>query len=71
MAKVFRLTLGSIDKFAVADDYEEMYEKRAEIDLTFAYTPVEIKELQIPGYEIEVHEIKEEKKVSKSRIKKS
>ncbi|MEC3078361.1 hypothetical protein [Bacillus tropicus] len=48
-----------------------MYEKRAEIDLTFAYTPVEIKELQIPGYEIEVHEIKEEKKVSKSRIKKS
>ena len=43
MARVFHLTLGSIEKFAVADDYEEMYEKRAEIDPTFAYTPVEIK----------------------------
>ena len=43
MARVFHLTLGSIEKFAVADDYEEMYEKRAEVDPTFAYTPVEIK----------------------------
>ncbi|MGX5634367.1 hypothetical protein [Bacillus thuringiensis] len=64
MAKVFRLTLGSIDRFAVAEDYEEMYEKRAEIDPTFAYTPVEIKELYVEGYEI-----KAEKK--NSRVKKS
>ncbi|WP_410993226.1 hypothetical protein [Bacillus cereus] len=71
MAKIFRLTLGSIEKFAVADDYEEMYEKRAEIDPAFAYTPVEIKELQISGYEIKAYEIKEEKNVSKSRVKKS
>ncbi|MGG1344149.1 hypothetical protein ABE244_27035 [Bacillus toyonensis] len=62
MAKVFRLTLGSIDRFAVAEDYDEMYEKRAEIEPTFAYTPVEIQELQIPGYELEAHEIKEESK---------
>ncbi|HFJ9285028.1 hypothetical protein CN345_21985 [Bacillus thuringiensis] len=66
MARVFHLTLGSIEKFAVAADYEEMYEKRAEIDPTFAYTPVEIKELCVEGYEI-----KAEKKVSKSRGKKS
>ncbi|AFQ28140.1 hypothetical protein P4493_28735 [Bacillus thuringiensis] len=66
MARVFHLTLGSIEKFAVADDYEEMYEKRAEVDPTFAYTPVEIKELCVEGYEI-----KAEKKVSKSRVKKS
>ncbi|MED2748972.1 hypothetical protein P4278_23675 [Bacillus thuringiensis] len=64
MAKVFRLTLGSIDRFAVAEDYEEMYEKRAEIDPTFAYTPVEIKELYVEGYEI-----KAEKK--NLRVKKS
>lgn len=60
MAKVFRLTLGSIDKFAVAEDREEMYEKRAEIDPTFAYTPVEIQPLHVYGYEIEAHEIKKE-----------
>ncbi|MGQ0452052.1 hypothetical protein ACT4UM_01565, partial [Bacillus sp. SS-TM] len=60
MAKVFRLTLGSIDKFAVAEDREEMYEKRAEIDPTFAYTPVEIQPLHVDGYEIEAHEIKKE-----------
>ncbi|MCQ6307067.1 MULTISPECIES: hypothetical protein [Bacillus cereus group] len=71
MARVFHLTLGSIEKFAVADDYEDMYQKRAEVDPAFAYTPVEIKEMQIPGYEIEAYEIKEEKKVSKSRVKKS
>ncbi|KFN03720.1 hypothetical protein D0U04_07830 [Bacillus clarus] len=57
MAKVFRLTLGSIDKFAVAEDYEEMYEKRAEVDPTFAYTPVEIQLLHVDGYEIEAHKV--------------
>ncbi|MGQ3740855.1 hypothetical protein, partial [Bacillus sp. Fil] len=57
MARVFHLRLGSMEIFAVADDYEEMYEKRAEIDPTFAYTPVEIKELQISGYEVEAHKV--------------
>lgn len=66
MAKVFRLTLGSIDRFAVAEDHEEMYEKRAEVDPTFAYTPVEIKKLCVDGYEITA-----EKKMTKSRVKKS
>ena len=31
MARVFHLTLGSIEKFAVADDYEEMYEKELKL----------------------------------------
>ncbi|MED3327514.1 hypothetical protein P4409_10330 [Bacillus thuringiensis] len=61
MAKVFRLTLGSIDRFAVADNYEEMYEKRAEVDPAFAYTPVEIQELHIPSYVIGAHAILKEK----------
>ncbi|MEI4618476.1 hypothetical protein [Bacillus cereus] len=63
MAKVFRLTLGSIDRFAVAETMEDMHEKRAEIEPTFAYTPVEIQELQISGYVIEAHaDRKEERK---------
>ena len=51
MAKVFRLTLGSIDRFAVAESIEDMHDRRAEIEPTFAYTPVEIQELHIPGYD--------------------
>ncbi|MGQ7074006.1 hypothetical protein ACUN90_20290 [Escherichia sp. SP-MK2] len=60
MAKVFRLTLGSIDRFAVAESIEDMQERRAEIEPTFAYTPVEIQELHIPGYVIEAHAIPKE-----------
>ena len=60
MAKVFRLTLGSIDRFAVAESIEDMHKKRAEIDPTFAYTPVEIQELHIPSYVIEAHAIPKE-----------
>ena len=36
MAKVFRLTLGSIDRFAVAESIEDMHDRRAEIEPTFA-----------------------------------
>ncbi|WP_260869903.1 hypothetical protein [Bacillus thuringiensis] len=52
MARVFHLTLGSIEKFAVAESIEDMHDRRAEIEPTFAYTPVEIQELHIPGYVI-------------------
>ncbi|MEI4618325.1 hypothetical protein [Bacillus cereus] len=70
MARVFHVTLGSIEKFAVAESIEDMYEKRAEIDPTFAYTPVEIQELHIPGYVIEAHEIpKEEPKPVETIVK--
>ncbi|OUB10959.1 hypothetical protein BK708_17870 [Bacillus thuringiensis serovar yunnanensis] len=70
MAKVFRLTLASIDRFAVAENHNEMYERRAEIEPTFAYTPVEIQEFQIPGYVIEAHTIpKEEPKPVEKVVK--
>ncbi|MED2777619.1 hypothetical protein P4278_26305 [Bacillus thuringiensis] len=70
MAKVFRLTLGSIDRFAVAESIEDMHDRRAEIEPTFAYTPVEIQELHIPGYVIEAHAIpKEETKPVETIVK--
>ncbi|MCQ6307432.1 hypothetical protein [Bacillus cereus] len=70
MAKVFRLTLGSIDRFAVAESIEDMHDRRAEIEPTFAYTPVEIQELHIPGYVIEAHAIpKEELKSVETIVK--
>ena len=68
--KVFRLTLGSIDRFAVAESIEDMHDRRAEIEPTFAYTPVEIQELHIPGYVIEAHAIpKEEPKPVETIVK--
>jgi hypothetical protein len=52
--KLFRLMMGSIEKFGVAKDAEEMFEKRAEIEPAFEYTPVQIEEVQLDGYEISV-----------------
>ncbi|MGX5634364.1 hypothetical protein [Bacillus thuringiensis] len=70
MARVFHLTLGSIEKFAVAESIEDMHDRRAEIEPTFAYTPVEIQELHIPGYVIEAHAIpKEEPKPVETILK--
>ena len=70
MAKVFRLTLGSIDRFAVAESIEDMHGRRAEIEPTFAHTPVEIQELHISGYVIEAPAIpKEETKPVKTIVK--
>ncbi|MCQ6344111.1 hypothetical protein NPM06_32200 [Bacillus cereus] len=70
MAKVFRLTLGSIDRFAVAESIEDMHDRRVEIEPTFAYTPVEIQELHLPGYVIEAHTIpKEELKSVETIVK--
>lgn len=60
--KLFRLTLGSVEKFAVAKDEEEMYENRAEVEPTFAFTPVVIQELEVEGYKIEVKPDKVAKK---------
>jgi hypothetical protein len=50
--KLFRLTLGSTEKFGVAKNEKEMYKERAEIDPTFEYTPVVIEEVEVDGYEI-------------------
>ena len=56
--KLFKLTMGSIEKFAVAKNEKEMFEKRAEVEAAFEYTPVQIDEVTLPGYEITVKAIK-------------
>ncbi|WP_179139775.1 hypothetical protein [Bacillus sp. CDB3] len=45
MAKIFRLTSGSIDRFVVAETIEDMYKRRADIEPIFVYTPVDIQEV--------------------------
>jgi hypothetical protein len=52
--KLFRLTLGSTEKFGVAKNEKEMYKERAEIDPTFDYTPVVIEEVKVDGFVIEL-----------------
>ncbi|WP_176548453.1 hypothetical protein [Bacillus toyonensis] len=38
MTKIFRLTIGSIDRFVVAETIEDMYKRRADIEPIFAYS---------------------------------
>jgi hypothetical protein len=57
--KLFKLSLGSNEKFGVAKDYDDMHEKRAELDPTFAFTPVVIEEVKIDGYDIVVKKVKD------------
>jgi hypothetical protein len=54
MKKLYRYTLGNIDRFGVANDTDEAHEKRAEVDHTFEFLPVQIEEVQIDGYTITV-----------------
>lgn len=50
--KLFRYTSGHDDKFAPAVDEKDAYERRAEVDPTFHFLPVQIEELTVEGYEI-------------------
>lgn len=53
MKKIFILFLpGAEDKFIVADNQEEAFERRAEVDHAYEYLPVQVKELEMEGYEI-------------------
>lgn len=58
--KLFRFTLGADEMMAVFEDGIQAWDKRAEVNPVFAYTPVDIKEVTVPGYRIEayVEEIK-------------
>lgn len=53
--KVFKYTCGDYEKYGVAEDESDAYERRAEVDPTFHYLPVTIEELRIEGYEIAVN----------------
>lgn len=50
--KIFTFKMSDTKHTAVYKDAEEAYEKRAEIDQTFAYLPVEITEFTVGGYDI-------------------
>lgn len=52
--KLFRYQLGNTDIITVAENEQEAYNKRAEIDPSFAFTPVKITEVTVPGYIITV-----------------
>lgn len=57
--KLFKFTLGIYEQYGVFNDEKEAYEKRATIDPAYYYTPVEIAEVTVPGYEITLKPIGE------------
>lgn len=64
--KLFKLSLGSTEHFGVAKNLEEIHGKKAEYDPTFAFTPVEIEEVKIEGYQIIVKKVKEDEEVEET-----
>lgn len=50
--KLFKFTLGVNEKYGVFHDAQEAYDKRESVDVQFHYTPVEIEEVRVEGYEI-------------------
>lgn len=50
--KLFKLSVGDVERLAVANDKQEMFERRAEVEPSFDYLPVEIEEVTVPGHEI-------------------
>lgn len=59
--KIFILSLpGADNKLMVAKDDEEAFEKRGEVDPSYLYLPVDVKELEVEGYDIH---LKAKKKV--------
>lgn len=59
--KLFKLEIGNTVEYAAADSLEDMNERKADIDPQFAFLPVQITEVVIPGCEIVVTEIEEDK----------
>lgn len=50
--KIFEITLGTNRHLIVAKDEQDAFERRTEVDQTYDYLPVEVKELKIEGYVI-------------------
>jgi hypothetical protein len=60
--KLFKLEIGNTIAYAAAESLEEMDQKKAEVDEQFAFIPVQIEELTIPGYVIDVTPVDDEEK---------
>jgi hypothetical protein len=52
--KLYRYTCGDHDKLGVAEDEQDAYERRTEVDPSFHYLPVVVEEMKLDGYEITV-----------------
>lgn len=57
--KLYRYTCGDHDKLGVAEDEQDAYERRAEVEPAFHYLPVVVEELKVEGYEIIVKSLDE------------
>lgn len=52
--KLYKYTSGLDEKFGVAADEQDAYERREEVDATFHFLPARIEEVIIPGYVITI-----------------
>lgn len=59
--KLFTLRINLVEMYGVAEDEEDMFNRKHEVDPSFDFLPITIEEVQIPGYEIEVKLVEEEK----------
>lgn len=50
--KLYRYIMGVNEKYGVAADEQDAYDRRAEVDHTFSFLPVRIEEVIVPGYVI-------------------
>jgi len=50
--RLYQYKLGVETQLGAAQDDQDAYEKRAEVNPVFAFTPVEISEVIVEGYEI-------------------
>lgn len=53
--KLYKYTCGLDDKFGPAENDQDAYDRRAEVDPTFHFVGVIIKEVVVPGFEITVY----------------
>jgi hypothetical protein len=67
--KLFKYQMGSDEKLGVAKDSKDAYERRTEVDHTFAFLPVNISEVTLEGYQITLTPV--EKKEPKKEVKKT
>lgn len=65
--KLYRYICGDYDKFGVANDDQDAYDRRAEVHPTFHYIPVKITEVEVDGYEITLKPLDENTAPRKGR----
>jgi hypothetical protein len=50
--RLYRYTIGVHEKYGVAHDENDAHERRAEVDPTFHFLPVDIEEVKVDGYDV-------------------